>query len=140
MRIDGVTRTTHSMQAKPVDKRPGKTATTDAPIWNELRGKYDIRRATFDELRDISQELYGAREISLKEHSLLTFNPQLSPQWSEVTKGQPGARYFITNADSLGKRDWIKEYEARVEQDKRVGNSLGQENNQKILDLLRKLI
>lgn len=44
--------------------------------------------------------------------------------------------YYLATADSVGRRDWIKEYEARVEHDRRIGNTVGYANNQVILSLL----
>jgi len=115
------------------------TAPAEPPVWKDLREQHDIRRASFSDLCSISRGLYETGEISLKDHVMLTFNPELSPQWNEVSKGKENPHYFLTKADSLGRRDWIKEYEARVEADRRIGNSLGYKNNQTVLTILMRL-
>lgn len=42
--------------------------------WDELSGKYDVRKATFEEIKEISKALYEAGEISTREHLSLTFD------------------------------------------------------------------
>lgn len=43
-------------------------------IWEELSSKYDVRKATFEEVKEISKALYEAGEISTQEHLFLTFD------------------------------------------------------------------
>ena len=101
-------------------------------IWAEIAGEYDIRNASFDELCDISLKLYEAGEISLAEHAFLTFDSSKSPQTIKTN-------VFLTKTDVDGKRDWIAEYQAKVNMDLKTGNMLGYKNNQRLLDILRRL-
>lgn len=109
-------------------------------VWEELSKDYDVQNATFDEICDISLKLYEAGEITFKDHATLTFD------WNR------GVKYFrqnlqvpvksdlnLTPANSEGKRDWIAEYEARVKQDWKFGNTLGYHSNLKALDILKRL-
>lgn len=43
-------------------------------IWEELSKKYNVRKATFDDIKAISRALYDAGEISLRDLSTLTFD------------------------------------------------------------------
>jgi len=137
MKINGVTsnpyhymRTTKGTQTQD-SFAAAMASSTEPPIWGELRGKYDIRNATIDEMSAISKELYQAGEISLKDHGLM-----LSLKWVENIKAQsnPG----VSTGSSV-RVDWIKEYEARIEFDRRMGNTLGQANNRTVLSIVKRL-
>lgn len=120
VRSDGKVKTHDSKNDSPSD------------VWNELKEKYDIRNASFDELCEISTSLYKANEITLFEHAMFTFDPSKSPMTSNVD-------ICLTSVDSNGRRDWISEYEARAAQDLRMGNMQSYKHMQKALDILRKL-
>lgn len=114
-------------------------------IWEELSRKYDIRNATYDEVKDISLSLYNAREISLKEHSILTFDFDRASK--DIIRNSsnlgiqvsPNFSMYETVANGNGERDWIAEYEARVETDYKFGNLIGYQNKQKVLNILSRL-
>lgn len=143
MKIGGVHSSLYPVNKVHKTKAQGNfsacSAPEEPPVWKALREQFDIRRASFADLCSISRGLYETGEIALKEHAILTFNPESSPQWNEVSKGQENPHYFLTKADSLGRRDWIKEYEARVEADRRIGNVLGYKNNLTLLTILTRL-
>jgi hypothetical protein len=84
-------------------------------VWDELSKEYDIHHATFNELCDISQRLYNAKQISLADHAVLSFDPSRIP-------GGDKANFYFTPADAYGKRDWIAEYQARANFELKNGN------------------
>ncbi|WKV09285.2 hypothetical protein Q2T46_02160 [Thermoanaerobacterium sp. CMT5567-10] len=108
-------------------------ANNSSDIWKELSGKYNIRNASFSDIKNISYELYKAGQISLLDHGILTFDPNESTQ-----KIKPNI--FLTQSDSNGRIDWIAEYEARVNRDLKIGNITGYLNNKRILNILKRLI
>ncbi|PRX16921.1 hypothetical protein BX659_1602 [Orenia metallireducens] len=112
---------------------------TDSPTIEEISKKYDITNATFDEFRKISKALCDNGKISKSTYFIMIFNPEESPHWKEFTKDIPNASYFRTKADSHGRRNWIEEFEAKLEGARRVGNLLGAKNHQKILNALKEL-
>lgn len=64
-------------------------------IWTQLGSRYDIHNATFDELCEISHELYANGEISLLDHGMLTIVPKIMAQ--ESRQGDTGI--YLTSAD-----------------------------------------
>ncbi len=100
-------------------------------IYEQIAQDYDIRNATHKELCTISRKLYDEGEISLFEHGLLTIKLEL-PAYKNYS-------YFLTKADRNGKRDWIAEYEARLAENTRIGNTKGQIYDRKLIDVLKLL-
>jgi len=109
-----------------------QAADKNAGIWEELAKKFDVRNASFDELCDISSQLYLAGQISLFDHVILIFEPEESPQTVSYD-------ICLTEADADGKRNWLREYEARVARDLKAGNTLGYKVNKNILSILERL-
>lgn len=110
--------------------------------WEELSGKYDVRKATFEEITEISQTLYEAGDISLKEHALLTFDYEKSTNYLKQNATMPISANFDmyeTLSNSNGERDWIAEFEARASKDFKYGNLIGHQNNMKIFTILQRL-
>lgn len=100
-------------------------------IYEQLSKDYNIRNASHEQVCEISRILYNQGEISLFEHGRFTFKLEL-PQY-------PNYRYFLTEADQCGKRDWIAEYDARIQQDKKIGNTQGYMQNKKMMEVLMRL-
>lgn len=96
-------------------------------IWEELSQEYDIHNATFDELCTISRKLYDNKQISLGEYGLLTFD--YDKLYSKLTH----------QAAQYSKKDWIAEFEKRAEQELKVGNMLGYNNRENIVNILKRL-
>ena len=101
---------------------------------------YDIRNATYEEFTSISNDLYQSKKISLKEHGTLTFNPTKSSQWSKITHNKANDKYYLTDADSFGKRNWLLEFEKRIENQRNLGNILGADHMDKTLSKIKKLL
>lgn len=110
-------------------------------VYEELSGKYDVGNATFEEVVEISNALYEAGEISLKEHMLITFDFERAT--NHLKQNAPGVpsnfNMYETAADSNGRRDWIAEFGARASKNLKFGNLIGYESNKKILDILERL-
>ncbi|MFB5089355.1 hypothetical protein PGC35_19550 [Psychrobacillus sp. PGGUH221] len=110
--------------------------------WEELSGKYDVRKGTFEEITEISQTLYEAGDISLKDHALLTFDYEKSINSLKQNATIPISANFDmyeTSSNSSGERDWIAEFEARASKDFKYGNLIGYQNKMKILTILQRL-
>lgn len=111
-------------------------------IWEELSSKYDIRKATFEEVKEISLALYKDGKISVGEHLLLTFDKDAANK--EIMKQlgitpSPNYTTYETPANSNGERDWIVELEARAKNHFKYGDLLGYQNYMKILTNLQRL-
>ncbi len=116
-----------------IKKITEKESSNNSSVWEELGNKFDIRNASFEELCDISMTLYKAGQISLLEHGILTFDPSKSPQPVKPN-------LCLTPANEDGRRNWIAEYEERINQDLKIGNIVGLNNNKKILEILKHLV
>ena len=103
----------------------------NSTIWNELSQKYDVRNAAIEEIGDISMKLYDAKQISLSDHAILSFDPGKSPQQIKGT-------IFLTPANSR-KRDWIAEYRARAEQALKLGDTQSYSQYKHIGEILERL-
>lgn len=101
-------------------------------IWSELKDKYDIRNATFDELSNISSQLYKAGEISLLDHAIITFNPSKS-------KLAVKPNINATQGTQDGRRDWIVEFQSRAYRELKNNNLQGYIQNKRISGILSRL-
>jgi len=93
-------------------------------IWRKMVSQYNVRSITIEETARLSQELYNAGEISLGDHAILSLDPSRIPNGSG----------FLGQADSSGHRDLIAECEARIDMDKKTGNSQSVAHNEGFLD------
>lgn len=111
-------------------------------IWEELSSKYDVRKATFEEVKEISKALYKAGEISTQEHLSLTFDYEKATNDLKKIAPIPNSYTFNmyeTPSNNNGERDWIAEFEARKSKDFKYGNLIGYQNKTRILNVLQKL-
>jgi hypothetical protein len=121
------------------ENRDEKLATNKKPdIWKELSGKHNIRSATYEEIDDISLQLYERGEISLFQRALITDDlskiPQPFIQQSLKNNG------YLTQTTQDGKRDWIREFEAKAMQQLKFGNVKGYTDYQNIaINILKRL-
>lgn len=107
-------------------------------IYAQIAKNYDIRSASHKEICEIAKELRESGAITGIECAVLTFNPD--PHLPDYIKqNYPNYRFSLTKADHNGKRDWIAEYEARIQRDKQIGNTQGVIHDKKILDVLMRL-
>lgn len=111
-------------------------------IWEELSSKYDVRKATFGDIKEIAQTLYEAGEISTHEQLSLTFDYERATNYLKKNAPIPISANFNmyeTPSNSNGERDWIAEFEARKSKDFKYGNLIGYQTKTKILNVLQKL-
>lgn len=120
-----------------VEKDINSYGTSD--IWEELADNYNVRNASFEEICEISYKLYHAGEISLGELAILTFDWNKARERTQQQLQKPVKDLHLTPANSEGKRDWIAEYEARMNRDLKMNNLLGYDINKKILNVLKRL-
>ena len=114
----------------------------DESFYSDLANKYDVRNMNFEELKEITQELYGAGAITLKEVAVLTFDYERATQSiKQAANGKVASDFtmYETNADAFGRRDWIAEFEARAGKDRKYGNTIGNANKTKIISLIQLL-
>jgi hypothetical protein len=114
---------------------------SSASIWEDIRSKYNIRNASFDEIVEIALRLEEAGQISDVECSILIFPHHKALEYlRHELKGihHVTATGWLTSANSSGKYDWIAEWEARAKESQRLG-LVGFEIDQNIVSVLRKI-
>lgn len=118
-----------------------ETNEVDESIYSDLANKYDVRNATFEELKQMAQELYGAGAITGKDVATLTFDYNRATQYIQQAAGLVSSNFsmYETNEDIAGRRDWIAEFEARAAKDRQYGNFIGNANKTKIISILQLL-
>lgn len=119
-----------------------ETSEVDESIYDDIANKYDIRNMTFEELKEVAQELYEAGAITVKEVMTMTFDYGRATQSiKQAANGlaAPNFSMYETSADASGRRDWIAEFEARAAKDRQYGNLIGNANNTKIMNILQLL-
>lgn len=116
-----------------------ETIEMDKAIYSDLAAKYDVRNATFDELKEIAQELYGAGAITGKDVATLTFDYNRATKYIQQAAGFvfPNFSMYETNEETTGHRDWIAEFEARAAKDRQYGNFIGNANKTRIISILQ---
>lgn len=124
------------------DNQTSSSAQKKSFAFNEdISNKYDVRNATFDEIVEMSNELYEAGEISFKEHVVLTFD--FGRATNNLKQNAPGYitssfDMYETSSNSNGQRDWIAEFGARASKDFMFGNLIGHQHNMKVIDILER--
>ena len=112
----------------------------DETIYEELAQQYDVRNMTFEQLTEVGHMLYEAGAISAKDVMLLTFDYGRASDYAKLAaKGMaaPNFTMYETNADELGRRDWIAEFEARAAKDRQYGNFIANANKTKLISILQ---
>jgi len=103
---------------------------TIAPsFWLEMAQQYDVRNMPADDLAEMSLKLYKRGAISLLDHAILSLKAIDTPEASS----------YMTKADRAGNRDWIAEFEARLEISMKEGDSRFVENDNRLLSYLKML-
>ena len=111
-------------------------------LYKELSAKYDVRNSTFDEMVEISTALYEAGEISLLDHSFLTFDfERAEHNLRRLDPSRVSADFSLyeTPTNAYGQRDWIAEFKARAEKKFSFGNLIGHQHSTKISNILERL-
>ncbi|MEC2077742.1 hypothetical protein [Metabacillus fastidiosus] len=124
------------------EKNGTLTYSGSSNVWKEISSKYNVRKATFEDIQEISQKLYEAGEISLAEHAILIFDCERVAndiKHRAHVPVSPNFSMYETVSNQNGERDWIAEFEARVKKDFKYGNLLGHQHNMKVLNILQRL-
>ncbi|MEK5231749.1 hypothetical protein MHB42_08205 [Lysinibacillus sp. FSL K6-0232] len=136
--------TTSSQQASFSIQKVNDTtpSTTNNNVWEELSQTYNIRNATFNEIKEIASTLHKAGAISGRDVAILTFDYDRAA--NDIGRYAPisvstNFSLYETDADELGRRDWIAEFGARAQKDLQFGNLVGYSAKTKILNILQQL-
>ncbi|MGG3799584.1 hypothetical protein [Metabacillus fastidiosus] len=124
------------------EKNGTLTQSGSSDVWKEISSKYNVRKATFEEVKEISLRLYEAGEISFLEHATLTFDhAKVANDIKHRARVpvSPNFSMYETSSNQNGERDWIAEFEARVKKDFKYGNVLGYQSNMKVFNILQRL-
>lgn len=123
-------------------KELNESQPTFSNIWEELSETYDVRNATFNDIKNVAQTLYKAGEISGRDMATLTFDYEKAINDIQIYSRTSVSADFNINetvADELDRRDWISEFEKRATKDLKYGNLIGHANKSKILNILYQL-
>lgn len=123
-------------------KALNKNQPTSSNIWEEISETYDVRNATFQDIKNIAKILYKAGEISGGEAATLTFDyKKAAIDIQRYSKASVSADFnmYETVVDELDRRDWISEFEALATKDLKYGNLIGHANRSKVLNILYQL-
>lgn len=119
-----------------------ETNEVDESIYDDIANKYDVRNMTFEEVKEMANELYEAGALTFLDVSILTFDYGRATQYiKQAVNGQtsPNFTMYETNEDAFGRRDWIAEFEARATKDRQYGNLIGNAQKNKIVRVLQLL-
>lgn len=115
--------------AKPSFVVSGEKSLKSESIWQKMASKYDVRNMSTKDIAELSKHLLDAGEISFEDHAILSFDPA----------NIPFGTIFLTEENSTGRYDFIKEYEARINMDKKMKNSQSLVHHERILGYLKRL-
>ncbi len=110
-------------RAKPETAEPAFTppkGTASSP-WYQIANNFDVRHMTADDMEEMSQTLFENGAISFSDHALLSFQPENQPGFGDSYLGILGTRPLLTESWPDGTRDWINEYETRLDFDRQNG-------------------
>lgn len=85
-----------------------------------VSGKYDVANCTFDEFTSTIKSL--SKEGKLSTHDILLTTANFETSLKQIN---PNFKYYITSADSGGKRNWVDEFDALAKRELSRGNLLG---------------
>lgn len=146
MQIDPVTSSANHALAMPrsqvyvsqsrVDETTADTVdTSTARQIADIAAEYDVRNISPRDMAAMSLSLYESGHISFKTHALLSFQPELHPEY-DATLGKISG----VPAQPDEKRDFIQVWEKKLESQKRYAAPAEQiKNTEEVLNLLRNL-
>ncbi|MBI3525876.1 MAG: hypothetical protein HY066_15390 [Betaproteobacteria bacterium] len=97
----------------------------------DVAKKYAVRDMSPQEMAAMSQELYQSGAITFQDHALLSFQPELSPQFDKTLLGAPG------KPDAP--KDFIAQWETQLQMHEKMGDVNFAKNDQRILNILGNL-
>lgn len=88
--------------------------------------KHDIKNATFEEFKEVCDQLLSRNQITNEEHAIITFSPK-------------AAKVNMTEFDENNKLNWCEEFKARARKNIEKGTLKGYIFNRHISEILSKL-
>ncbi|WXR62403.1 hypothetical protein WG909_03970 [Peptostreptococcaceae bacterium AGR-M142] len=88
--------------------------------------KHDIKNATFEEFKEVCDQLLSQNQITNEEHAIITFSPK-------------AAKVNMTEFDENNKLNWCEEFKARARKNIEKGTLKGYIFNRHISEILSKL-
>lgn len=98
---------------------------------SDVASQYDVRGMSPQDMAAMSQTLYDSGAISFQDHALLSFQPELSPQFGKMAPSASG------NPDTP--RDFIAQWEAQLQIHDKLGDVGFAKNDQRMLNILGNL-
>lgn len=129
------TRTSNVLNLLTMLSEKAELKKTTVPSNHAEQELYDITNMSFDRLCELSKKLLDEEKITLLDHAIITFDPGKSPQKLGFEEN-----YFKSEQFSNGNRNWLEEFRLRYEQDAKLGNKQGFENNRRIHEILSRLV
>ncbi len=127
-------------QARPEAGKNGTEASENAEnapknlqdIWKELGKANSVTSMSLESLRTVSLTLHNNDKITIEEHTMMSFS--FTQNEKENEQG-----IFRTDADENGKRDWIAEFKARLEEHQAQNDEQAAAMDKRILGILERL-
>lgn len=101
-------------------------------IWKELGKSHNVTSMSLESLRTVSLTLHNNDKITIEEHTVMNFS--FTEDNADNKQG-----LFRTEADENGKRDWIAEFKARLEEHQKQNNEQAAAMDKRILTILERL-
>ncbi len=111
----------------------GSTSTdfSQSTLLSEIAQKYNVRNMSPREMASMSIELYQSGAISFQDHALLSFQPELSPQFDNISPETYG------KADTP--RDFIIQWHSQLKIHEKYGDATSAKNDKRIINILANL-
>lgn len=101
-------------------------------IWKELGKAHNVTNMSLESLRTVSLTLHNNDKVTIEEHTVMNFS--FTQDQADDKQGM-----FRTEADEDGKRDWIAEFKARLEEHQAQNNEQAAAMDKRILSILERL-
>ncbi len=111
----------------------GSTSTdfSQSALLSKIAQKYNVRNMSPREMASMSLGLYQSGAISFQDHALLSFQPELGPQFDNISPETYG------KADTP--RDFIAQWESQLKIHEKYGDAASAKNDSRIINILANL-
>lgn len=103
-----------------------KANTVHKKVEQNIIAKHDINNATFEEFKEVCDDLLLKKQITKEEYAIITFSPK-------------AAKVNITEFDEFNKLNWCEEFKARARNNIQKGTLKGYIFNRHISEILSKI-
>ena len=121
----------HTESGKTIN---GSTSTdfSQSALLSKIAQKYNVRNMSPREMASMSLELYQSGAISFQDHALLSFQPELGPQFNDL---------FPETYDKADTpRDFIAQWESQLKMHEKYGDATSAKNDRRIINILANLL